>query len=317
MALRRLLRRPSADSLGVAGVAARLAVFMQAGLSPLISWRQLVGDEEEQTLTEEMVGRIVDLLDDGHNVPDALAIATRDDDESWRVLAAVHAVAHQTGAPLGDALWALSGALAERDEVTQAVRQAIIAPVYTKRLLMALPLLGLATSWALGVDAIGFLTGSALGVVSLVVAALLLIGAERWSGHMIREAIPGPGYLSPALDLLGIASSGGASPEVARKRVEQALEDFQLASPDRDTVGQLTMLSRRVGVPLRALARAEASWSRARAKAFATEKAHALSVRILFPLGALVLPAFVLIAVVPVVFALLQGALSAGGTGLW
>ena len=317
MALRRLLRRPSGNSLGVAGVAARLAVFMQAGLSPVASWRWLEGEGDNPTGTEEKVNTIIELIDTGHSVTEALELATRDDDEAWRVLAAVHAVAHDTGAPLGDALWALSGALSERDEVTQAVRQAIIAPLYTKRLLMALPLLGLVTSWALGVDAIGFLTGSGLGVLSLLVAGVLLLGAERWSGHMIREAIPGPGYLSPALDLLGIAASGGASPELAKKRVENALEDFQLASPERDTVGELTALSRRVGVPLRALAKAEASWSRARAKAFATEKAHALSVKILFPLGALVLPAFVLIAVVPVVFALLQGALSTGGGGLW
>jgi tight adherence protein B len=65
------------------------------------------------------------------------------------------------------------------------------------------------------------------------------------------------------------------------------------------------------------LAKAEASWARARAKATALEGANALSVKILFPLGALVLPAFVLIAVIPVVFALLQGALSGDVARLW
>lgn len=317
MALRRLLRRPSADSLGVAGVSARLAVFMQAGLSPTNAWRQLDSSPDDPTSTEAMVSGVIELLDDGHSVVEALEVQTAGEDEAWRVLAAVHAVAHDTGAPLGDALWALSAALTERDEVTQAVRQAVVAPLYTKRLLMALPVLGVLTSWALGVDAIGFLTGSTLGVLSLVVAFILLLGAERWSSRMIREAIPGSGYLSPALDLLGIAASGGASPEVARHRVERCLERFDLPEVCDDAVSELTQLSRRVGVPLRALAKAEASWSRARAKAFATEKAHALSVKILFPLGALVLPAFVLIAVVPVVFALLQDALTAGGTGLW
>ena len=312
MGLRRLLPPLTSDSLAVASVAARLAVFMRAGLPPARAWMELAGNDPLP-----VVKNITTLLESGVSLPTALEELVDQDEEAWRVVGAVHQVARETGAPLGEALWALADALRERQDVAAAVRQAVIAPVYTQRLLMALPLLGLATSWALGVDAIGFLTGSALGWGSLAVAVILLLVAGRWSGKMIRAAMPGPGYLSPSLDLLAIAASGGSSPEAARLRVEQVLDDYRIPAASTGELPELTELSRRVGVPLGALAKAEASWARARAKATALEGANALSVKILFPLGALVLPAFVLIAVIPVVFALLQGALSGDVARLW
>jgi tight adherence protein B len=87
---------------------------------------------------------------------EAIAEVTATEDDAWRVLAAVHTVANDTGAPLGDALWALSRALQERYDAERAVRATILAPVYTQRLLMALPLFGLLLSGALGVNAVGF-----------------------------------------------------------------------------------------------------------------------------------------------------------------
>jgi len=316
LALSPLLQKPSSHSLLVAGVAARLAVFMGAGLSPTRAWQELV-EVDDDTVEADLIREVNDRVVAGEPLVDAVAEATAAEDDAWRVLAAVHTVAHDTGAPLGDALWALSAALRERFDAERAVRATILAPVYTQRLLMALPLLGLLVSAALGVNAIGFLTASGLGWTSLVVATLLMAGAWRWSRTMIRQALPGAGFLSPALDLLAIATSGGGSPEAARTRVRNALTRHDLPAPDADTFDRLPALSRRVGIPLRALAIAEASWSRARVKADATESAAALSVKILIPLGALVLPAFVIVGVIPVVFALLSGAFGSGAEELW
>jgi tight adherence protein B len=316
LALSPLLPKPSNQSLLVAGIASRLAVFMSAGLSPVRSWQELV-DSDDESVEADLIREVNACVQAGEQLVEVVAEVTNAEDDAWRVLSAVHTVAHETGAPLGDALWALSSALRERFDAERAVRATILAPVYTQRLLMGLPLLGLLVSAAMGVDALGFLTSSALGWVSLAVAVVLMVGAWRWSRSMIREALPGPGFLSPALDLLAIATSGGASPEVARQRVDVALVRHRLEAPDDNTLDKLPTLSRRVGIPLRALASAEASWSRARVKADATEKAAALSVKILIPLGALVLPAFVIVGVIPVVFALLSGAFGSGPEGLW
>jgi tight adherence protein B len=311
-----LLQKPSNQSVLVAGVAARLAVFMGAGLSPARAWYELV-DSDDGSPEADLIREVNSRVAAGESLVEALADVVAADDDAWRVLAAVHTVAHDTGAPLGDALWALAAALGERFDAERSVRATILAPVYTQRLLMGLPLLGLLVSAALGVNAVGFLTSSALGWASLVLATVLMAGAWWWSRAMIRDALPGPGFLSPALDLLAIATSGGASPEVARRRVEEALKRHNLSPPDSTTFDTLPVLSRRVGIPLRALAVAEASWSRARVKADATERAAALSVKILLPLGSLVLPAFVIVGVIPVVFALLSGAFGSGSDGLW
>lgn len=316
MALSPLLRKPSNQSLLVAGISARLAVFMGAGLSPARSWQELA-DPEDQSLEPDLISQVNDRVAMGEQLVEVVAEVTQSEDSAWRVLAAVHTVAHDTGAPLGDALWALSSALGERYDAQRAVHTTILAPLYTQRLLMGLPVLGLLVSAAMGVDALGFLTSSTLGWTSLVVATALMVGAWWWSRSMIREALPGPGFLSPALDLLAIATSGGASPERARERVDHALVHHGLDNPDLGTLDKLPALSRRVGIPLRALAVTEASWARARAKADASERAAALSVKILIPLGVMVLPAFVLVAVVPVVFALLGGLLGSPGGGLW
>jgi tight adherence protein B len=300
----------------VAGTAAQLAVFLGAGLTPQRAW-QALDDDLVPVDAGSVITRVNSRVFTGESLVDVLADETAHEDEAWRVVAAVHTVAHLTGAPLGEALWALSTALQERYDAERAIRAAILAPVYTQRLLMALPVLGLVMSGALGVNALGFLTGSGIGWLSLVGAMVLMLTAHHWSSSMVSQALPGPGYLSPALDLLAIASAGGASPEMARDRVIATLDYHGLPLPSAHTVDQVTAVSRRVGVPLRSLAKAEASWSRTRAKADAVEKASALSVKILIPLGTLVLPAFVLVAVVPVVFVLLGGVIGAGGTGLW
>jgi len=312
----RLRQPPSSDAVAVSGVAARLAVFIGAGLPPRRAWQELAhleGDGANGEFFHDVDGRV----SGGEPLVEALAAVAAGREEAWRVLSAVHEVAHQTGAPLSEALWSLSSALRDRHDAERHIRSAILAPLYTKRLLLALPVFGLVIAGILGVNALGFLTGSVLGWLSLVAAGVMVFAAERWSSAMVREATPGPGYLSPACDLLAIATSGGASPEVARRRVEEALVCHDLPDPEEGTLQRLTELSRRVGVPLRQLAKAEGEWSRAKARQLAADKTAALSVKILLPLGSLVLPAFVLVAVVPVVFSLLEGAFAPGGSILW
>lgn len=317
MWFRPLIPPTTPDTELVAAIAARLAVFFRAGVNPRRAWEE-VGPEQADDLHQGSPLRaILWRVGAGESVGDALLEETATAGEPWRILAAVYWVAHQTGTPMGDALWALSQALRERHDAERAVRSTLQAPLYTQRLLLALPLLGLLVAGALGVDAVGFLTGSALGWLALVLALALVATALVWTRRLITWALPGPDYLSPALDLLAIATAGGASPERAKKRVEEALECHGLISGDLGMLDSLTSLSRRVGVPLRSLAQAEASWMRVRAKALVTERAEALSVKILLPLGGLILPVFVLVGVVPVVFALLQGALTPTNGLLW
>ena len=158
---------------------------------------------------------------------------------------------------------------------------------------------------------------TALGVVSLVLAVILYVTAWAWMRRLVSQLLPDAGYLSPAHDLLAVATAGGALPETALSRVQRALEESDLDHSTLPAIERLTDVSRRVGVPISVLATTEASWQRHRARAEASDAAATLSVQILIPLGLLLLPAFVIVGVVPVVVSLLQDAIASGQTGLW
>jgi len=289
-------------------MAARLAVYLQAGLSPTRAWAELAGETQLGSHALEIAQNVRDLLERGGRHAEAVAQATGAGGEAARVLSAVIAVADESGTPLAQAMWTLSQSLRERIVVEADIDAISRAPKQTAVLLMGLPPLGLTMAWLLGVNAVSFLLGSALGLFSLLLALLLYALAWWWMRRLVSQLLPEQGYLSPARDLLAVATAGGALPEVAGDRVSRVLADNHLEPAD-EALSQLTGLSRRVGIPIQALATAEATWVREHARAAAARAAASLSVKILIPLGLLVLPAFVLVAVIPVLFTLLTSAL--------
>ena len=99
--------------------------------------------------------------------------------------------------------------------------------------------------------------------------------------------------------LLGtIAMAGGASLDRTRMLVERALAEHEITAEARE-VEEVLALSRAAGVPASELLRAEAAELRAAARSSAQERAAALSVRLMLPLGLCVLPAFLALGVVP------------------
>lgn len=309
-------KREIAQFHQIATVAARLAVFLQAGVGMAKAVEEAASDmsvPEDRDRAETMST----LLRAGQPLRSVIAEHTREASEPWRILGAVVDVAQQSGSPMGDALWSFSTALREHASTLSQVESIIQAPLHTTRLLIALPVLGVGVAWLMGVNAVAVLTGSTLGWVSLAVATVLVLLARAWTKRLIDSVRPGPDALSPALDLLAIATAGGALPERARDRVRVALEEYELPGSATEALDELTALSRRLGVPLRTLAVSEAKWRRHRVLADSLTAQASLQVAILLPLGLLILPAFVLVGVVPVVVALLQGSLTEMGGGLW
>lgn len=301
----------------LASTAARLAVFLRAGLSATRAWEELARDPELDDPTRELADEIHRGLERHIRHRDAVVDACATRGEPARVFAALVQVADEAGAPLHSALWSLAEALRDRLAVEAEVRAIAAAPRQTAWLLMALPPLGLLVAWALGVEVGDFFMDTALGGVSLVLAVILYVTAWAWMRRLVSQLLPDAGYLSPAHDLLAVATAGGALPETALARVQRALELSDLDLSTLPAIERLTDVSRRVGVPISVLATTEASWQRHRARAEASDAAATLSVQILIPLGLLLLPAFVIVGVVPVVVSLLQDAIASGQTGLW
>ena len=289
----------SSSSLDVAIVAARLSVFIRAGLSPARAW-----EEVARFVESKEVAQIATSLRGGARHRESVEVSLRGKSAAWSGLSAVVSVADEAGAPLAEVLWRFSGSLRQQAQIDRELEVVTKAPTLTARVLVLLPLLGLGMASLLGVQAWAFLLGTTLGRISGVLAIALLASALVWMRSMIARAVPPPGDRGLPIELLSIATAGGVLPEIALERVRRILETHELPFVDSE-LADLAELSRRVGVPVSTLATHEAHWAREKVRLDAQEAHAVLAVSLLVPLGLLILPAFVLVAVVPVVVTLL------------
>lgn len=277
---------------------ARLAVLLEAGLTPLDAWRHL-GE------TEEAAARIAE-TDGPERLPDAILAATREhpDAVGWACVAAAWRIAADSGAPLAATLARLADVLVAADDARREVEIALAGPLATRRIVLALPVLGLLGGMLMGVDTLGVLVTTPLGWFCLFAGGVLLVVGRRWMSRLAdraRVVDPAPGL---AAELVAIAVAGGGSPEPALDRAAAALEAAGL--PPDDSPAEVVGFARRAGVPIATLLRAEAREARRDAQAAVRIRIAALGTRLLLPLGACVLPAFVALGVAPLLLAMIR-----------
>lgn len=288
------MRRTTAarDPVAVARVLDQVAVLVAAGVPPPRAWT-LVG------------GR-----------PD-------DPSPAWQDVRVVLEVADRTGAPSATALRSLSAAMRRSASADRAVLVALAGPRASARVVLALPILGLALGTVWGAGALEVLLTTPVGWVCCVTAAGLVAVGQRWSRRMVLWATPDGHVPGIELDAWAVALSGGGSWQAAETTVREALaarpadarparsggsaRPAGSARPEADArLREVLDLSRRAGVPAAALLRAAAEDLRDDAAAAGLAAAERLGVRLVLPLGTCVLPAFVLLGVVPVVVGVLS-----------
>lgn len=284
----------------VAASALRLAVLLQAGISPEPAWRHLArsGDAVAATVCRD--------LDAG----DDLVVAIARPGGAWCELAAAWEVATTVGAPLSHALRAAAGGLIEAHAAADDVRAALAEPTGTARLMMWLPLVGIVLGIALGFDTLSVLFGSPGGLVCLGAGLALVFAARRWTRSLATKAQPTDGIPGLRAELTAIALSGGTSIDRARAVVVTALArqgDEEPAAADAE-IDALLDLSRAAGVPAVELLRAAALHARQAARTAGRLRAARLSSRLLLPLGVCTLPAFLLLGVAPMLLSVLPTA---------
>jgi tight adherence protein B len=279
----------------VAGVVQRLAVLLAAGVAPVPAWGYL---------REGEVAARVATAASGSDIPDsivaALAHAPVAEAPAWRGLATAWAVATDAGAPLAPTLRDFARSLRDLGEAQREIAVALAAPVATARLVMALPAIGVVFGLALGFNTLGMLFTTPVGWGCLAVGGGLMFAASRWNRRLVRSAQPRSVTPGLEFDLVAIAVSGGAALDRARASVVVALERYSGTGSLGDAgIDAVLDLSRRAGVPAAELLRSEATELRRAARAEAQERAQALSVRLMIPLGVCVLPAFMVLGVLP------------------
>lgn len=291
----------------------RLSVLVAAGVAPASAWRHVAGAARPaDARLDDLVAR----LDAAEPLSSALPAVARGAGEPWRALVAAWAVAAESGAPLAPALAAYATSLRDRAAAERDVAVALSGPRATARVVLLLPLVAVLLALLMGIDLLAALA-QPLAIASVVLGLLLVVAARWWIARLLRAAAPPSPSAGLDLDLLAVAAAGGGSPEAARRLVRRALDAVALehavsAEAGADLAAELVVLSRRSGAPLGALARAEATELRGRARAEARRTAEVLAVRLMLPLGVCVLPSFLLLGVVPMLIGLLSSTATLG-----
>ena len=231
------------------------------------------------------------------------------------------------GAPLADILEAVAGGVAESGHAEASRRAALAGPRTTARLLACLPVVGLGLGMLVGADPTALLLDGGLGSAVGVLGIVLMVVGHLVTRRLIRAATADGDVVDEALvlDLAASALSAGASVPGVLTALGQALEEESAGvvgralllgasweeawrAPDDD---QWRARRTRLEACLRpgwedgaspaALLAATAASLRAGRHARDEEAAERLAVRLVLPLGACHLPAFVILGIAPVV----------------
>lgn len=290
-------------------VARRTAMLLSGGAQPTTLWRVLEHDDRVGAIAQH-VNRAQQL---GVSIPRALS------ERGLNSIAAVWEVAEKLGSPIADALSRLAH---HSDAMLRAAhdrRIAFAGPRSTTKLITALPLVALGFGFVLGFDPIAELTGSILGWIITLSGLLLLLAGRVWSLRLLRNAegqVHAPGYTH---ELMAIALTGGFSVNQARLHATTALDTYPVVGAsltdftrNSGSINSLIIVAEQAGVSLTQLLRSEADALRAEHVTSAQERAAKLAVALLLPLGLCVLPSFILLGVMPMLFSVFNGSLLAG-----
>lgn len=318
----------------VAAVTERLAVLLAAGVSASAAWGYLAAAGEirarsrSPSLVDVVLAAASAAATNGSDIAAVIAAAVRGgpaaasrrsrrqgrvspETDAWLTVAAAWSVALETGAPLAGCLHELARSQRALGQAQRDIDAALAGPRSTSRLVMVLPAVGLLFGLLLGFDTIGTLFGTPPGAVCVTAATALMLLAWRWSVGLVRRATPRTSAPGLAIDLTAVAMTSGVSVERAVTIVESALERFGPADAtasrgERGSIDAVLALSRAAGVPAAELLRGEADQARRDARSAAQQAAAALATRLMLPLGACILPAFMLVGVAPLLMSVLS-----------
>ncbi|MFT7710411.1 type II secretion system F family protein [Clavibacter tessellarius] len=305
----------------IAASVRRMAVLLRAGLHPERAWEQLAPPGPRPRRSDDAVQAIVREVAAG---PRSLSLAERitraacgdeaaghaDAARSWRALAAALEVADRTGAPLAAALSRLADALVAVGRVRRDAGTALAGPVATARTVLLLPGAGLLLAAGLGFDPLRVLLTTVPGAACLVVGASLVVVGWRWNRRLVRAAVPSDPAPGLVLDLVATAMAGGSSVPRATSVVRVACERTGLpVGSDLERVREVVAAATRTGAPVSVLLRGEADRARRDASTWAERAAARLGARLMLPLGACILPAFLAVGVVPMLMAVVSSTL--------
>lgn len=205
------------------------------------------------------------------------------------------------GSPPARTLDRLAAVAVAQERARSELALAQAGPVSSARLVLVLPLVVLGLAQLGGLRVLNSPSPVTLG--SMVLGGLLLLAGRYWSNRIVKAAEPSAEDPGVALDAFASGMQGGLSPQTV-------LDELARHYPNTNAIQVVIEESSRDGLAIADLALASADRLRLDARVAAETKIRQAGVRLMWPLGLAVLPAFVLLAVIPLATAMIQGSQS-------
>lgn len=303
--LRRAVDTPATDP---APIVERIAALLGGGVPPARVIDIVMADacDAGRAAVDPGLARIAAAGAAGVRGGEAIAHA---DTAAWRVVAVSWCLAEASGSPIAPALHRMASALRELARMRERRSVLLAGPRATVKMVTALPLLALMLSLLLGFDPIPVLVspvGALLGSLGLG----LLTGGIAWSRALQRRVAALDHVAGLEYELVWIALGGGAPAEQACRRVIGMVDRFGAewvsfaAFREGGALTTSIAAAARAGIAIGPLLLEQGSAVRAVALADLERDAERLGVRILIPLGVCILPAFIVLGVLPVLLSM-------------
>ena len=262
-----------------------LIAFIRAGLSPNVAWTAAGLD------CREIDRGGSELRSSAAGPASALEVA-------WRASVRV-------GAPLDVTVRHIRDAYSDFAAIERDVTVAISGPRLASRIMLTLPAVGVLIAGALDLNPFSFLLATAPGWFCATVGLSLVFTAREWSRRLISavHVRDVPLGILPAVIASGLSVGVGVTLSI--EAVDAECDAIGL-SRDSSTHDSALSLANDWGIPLAGVVMAQAQMLRQSAVALVRIRANELAERLLLPLAACILPAFILLSIVPIVAGLLE-----------
>lgn len=222
-------------------------------------------------------------------------------------------LATSLGGPIVLALNRITEVFDRTQRNQQEVQLAFAGPQSTAKLVMWLPVLALVLSQLVGMNPLGAIVGSPLGALSVSVGAGLMVAGRWWTKRLLARALPNPDDSvaidrGAYLDCVLIGLQAGLPLSQARQSADLEFESGFQAKPlteNFEALDAASELSRTTGAALTQILLSNADAFREKQRFEIASRISKLGVQLMIPLGLAVLPAFVLLAIVPIAVSLL------------
>lgn len=218
------------------------------------------------------------------------------------------AVARDAGSGVADAIVAVASLARTRERFGKRIEVAQANPKSTSRLVIWLPLLTLAMAQLVGWDVVRTLTESPIVLVSFCLGLGLLLISKLITTRMIKRAEPEVSVAGFFLIGVALEASGGAHLFQAQERALKLYREHFDKSPPANELSELSeveLLVQTTGARVSDLLLSQAQSMQETELLEFEIKIEKLGVRLMLPLGLGVLPAFCLLAIVPLMVTML------------